>query len=109
MAAGHCSDVVMARLAPMRLITLAARVSMLVVGSSVVGLVVLALARWQRDGFTAAELAGRAWSGRARDAQEDIHNVGPAPRLRWWATQAGSFGWVWAFAAVAVFPALARG
>ena len=117
MAAGHWSDVVGSRLAPMRLIALAACVSMLwvaVTASTGVSLVVLALAvasivsvSDNGLGFTAtAELAGRAWSGRALGVQNTMQNISAFATASLVGVLAGSFGFAWAFAAVAVFPAM---
>lgn len=117
MAAGHWSDVVGSRLAPMRLIALAACASMLwvaVTASSGVSLVVLALAvasivsvSDNGLGFTAtAELAGRAWSGRALGVQNTMQNLSAFATASLVGVLAGWFGFAWAFAAVAVFPAL---
>ena len=116
-ASGRWSDVVGSRLAPMRLVALAACVSMLVVAltaSTGVRLVVLALAvasvisvADNGLGFTAtAELAGRAWSGRALGVQNTMQNVAAFATAPMVGALAGSSGFAWAFAAVAVFPAL---
>ena len=116
-ASGRWSDVVGSRLAPMRLIALAACVSMLLVALTArtgVWLVVLALAvasvisvADNGLGFTAtAELAGRAWSGRALGVQNTMQNVAAFATAPLVGALAGSFGFAWAFAAVAVFPAL---
>ena len=117
MAAGHWSDVVGSRLAPMRLIALAACASMLAVAvaaSSGLWLVVVAMAvasivsvSDNGLGFTAtAELAGRDWSGRALGTQNTMQNVAAFATAPLVGALAGSFGFSWAFAAVAVFPAL---
>jgi sugar phosphate permease len=117
MAAGHWSDVIGSRLAPMRLIALAACASMLwvaVTASTGVSLVVLALAvasivsvSDNGLGFTAtAELAGRAWSGRALGVQNTMQNLSAFATASVVGVLAGWFGFAWAFAAVAVFPAL---
>jgi len=117
LAAGRWSDVVGVRLAPMRLIALAACVSMLLVALTAwkgVWLVVLALAvasivsvADNGLGFTAtAELAGRAWSGRALGVQNTMQNIAAFATAPLVGALAGSFGFAWAFAAVAVFPAL---
>jgi sugar phosphate permease len=117
MASGRWSDVVGSRLAPMRLIALAACASMLLVAATAstgVWLVVLALAvasvvsvADNGLGFTAtAELAGRAWSGRALGVQNTMQNVAGFIAAPLVGALAGSFGFTWAFAAVAVFPAL---
>ena len=116
-ASGRWSDVVGSRLAPMRLIALAACVSMLLVAaaaSAEVSVVVLALAvasiisvADNGLGFTAtAELAGRAWSGRALGVQNTMQNVAAFATAPLVGALAGSFGFAWAFAAVAVFAAL---
>ena len=58
-------------------------------------------------GFTAtAELAGRAWSGRALGVQNTMQNVAAFATAPLVGALAGSFGFPWAFAAVAVFPVL---
>jgi MFS family permease len=58
-------------------------------------------------GFTAtAELAGRAWSGRALGVQNTMQNVAAFATAPLVGLLAGSYGFGWAFAAVAVFPAL---
>jgi sugar phosphate permease len=117
MGAGHWSDVAGSRLAPMRLIAIAACASMLLVAvtaSAEISLVVLALAvasivsvSDNGLGFTAtAELAGRAWSGRALGVQNTMQNVAAFATAPLVGGVAGSFGFAWAFAAVAVFPAL---
>jgi MFS family permease len=117
MSAGHWSDLVGSRLAPMRLVAFAACVSMLVVALTAaigVWLVVLAVALASiisvADnglGVTAtAELAGRAWSGRALGVQNTMQNVAAFATAPLVGLLAGSFGFAWAFAAVAVFPAL---
>jgi sugar phosphate permease len=115
--AGHWSDLVGSRLAPMRLIAAAACLSMLWVAltaSAEIALVVLALAvasiisvSDNGLGFTAtAELAGRAWSGRALGVQNTMQNIAAFATAPLVGLLAGSFGFGWAFAAVAVFPAL---
>jgi len=117
LAAGRWSDVVGSRLAPMRLIAVASCVSMLLIGltaSADVWLVVLALAAGSiisvADnglGFTAtAELAGRAWSGRALGVQNTMQNVAAFATAPLVGALAGSFGFGWAFASVSVFAAL---
>jgi MFS family permease len=117
MAAGHWSDVVGSRLAPMRLVAFAACGSMLLVAaaaSTEVSLVVLAMAvasivsvSDNGLGFTAtAELAGRAWSGRALGTQNTMQNLAGFATPPLVGAIAGSFGFGWAFAAVAIFPAL---
>jgi sugar phosphate permease len=117
MVAGHWSDVVGSRLAPMRLIALMACASMLWVAVTAwtgVSLVVVALAvasivsvSDNGLGFTAtAELAGRAWSGRALGVQNTMQNIAAFATASLVGVLAGSFGYPWAFAAVAVFPAL---
>jgi sugar phosphate permease len=114
---GHWSDLVGSRLAPMRLIAVAACLSMLFVAltaSAEIALVVLALAvasvisvSDNGLGFTAtAELAGRAWSGRALGVQNTMQNIAGFATAPLVGLLAGSFGFGWAFAAVAVFPAL---
>jgi sugar phosphate permease len=117
MTAGHWSDVVGSRLAPMRVIAVTACVCMLLVAltaSTGLALVVLALALASivsvSDnglGFTAtAELAGRAWSGRALGVQNTMQNLAAFATAPLVGGLAGSYGFPWAFAAVAFFPAL---
>ena len=117
LAAGRWSDVVGNRLGPMRLIAVAACLSMLLVAvtaSSGLPLVVLALAiasivsvADNGLGFTAtAELAGRAWSGRALGVQNTMQNVAAFATAPLVGVLAGSFGFAWAFASVAVFAAV---
>ena len=117
MASGRWSDIAGSRLAPMRVIALTACVSMLVLAltaSTGTALVVLALAvasivsvSDNGLGFTAtAELAGRAWSGRALGVQNTMQNVAAFATAPLVGALAGSFGFPWAFAAVAVFPVL---
>jgi len=117
MAAGRWSDVAGSRLGPMRLVALAACASMLLVAvtaSADISLVVIALAvasvvsvSDNGLGFTAtAELAGRAWSGRALGVQNTMQNVAAFATAPLVGALAGSFGFAWAFAVVAVFPAL---
>jgi sugar phosphate permease len=117
MAAGRWSDVVGSRLAPMRLIALAACGSMiLVAGASAAEATFVVLAMAVASivsvadnglGFTAtAELAGRAWSGRALGVQNTMQNVAAFATASLVGAMAGSLGYPWAFAAVAVFPAL---
>jgi sugar phosphate permease len=114
---GHWSDVVGSRLAPMRLVAVTACISMLLVAltaSTGVALVVLALAlasivSVSDNGlaFTAtAELAGRAWSGRALGVQNTSQNIAAFATAPLVGALAGSFGFAWAFAAVAAFPLL---
>jgi MFS family permease len=58
-------------------------------------------------GFTAtAELAGRSWSGRALGVQNTMQNVAAFATAPFVGLLAGSYGFGWAFAAVAVFPAV---
>jgi len=117
MAAGRWSDIAGSRLAPMRVIALMACVSMLLVAltaSAGVSLVVLALAvasivsvSDNGLGFTAtAELAGRAWSGRALGVQNTMQNAAAFATAPVVGALAGSFGFAWAFGAVAVFPVM---
>jgi len=117
MAAGRWSDIAGNRLAPMRVIALAACGSMLLVAltaSTDASLVVLALAvasivsvSDNGLGFTAtAELAGRAWSGRALGVQNTMQNVAAFATAPLVGALAGSFGFAWAFSAVAVFPVI---
>jgi sugar phosphate permease len=116
-ASGRWSDVVGNRLGPMRVIALAACASMLLVtltAATEVRWVVLALGvasivsvADNGLGFTAtAELAGRAWSGRALGVQNTMQNVAAFATASLVGALAESFGFDWAFAAVAVFPAL---
>ncbi|MEO6143578.1 MAG: MFS transporter [Dermatophilaceae bacterium] len=117
MASGRWSDVVGSRLAPMRVIALMSFVSMLllaVTASTGASLVVVALAvasivavSDNGLGFTAtAELAGRAWSGRALGVQNTMQNVAAFATAPLVGALAGSLGFPWAFAAVAIFPIL---
>jgi sugar phosphate permease len=117
MASGHWSDIAGSRLGPMRVIALTASASMLflaLTASTGISLVVLALAiasivsvSDNGLGFTAtAELAGRAWSGRALGVQNTMQNVAAFATAPLVGALAGSFGFSWAFAAVAVFPVL---
>jgi len=117
MAAGRWSDIAGNRLAPMRVIALAACGSMLLVAltaSTDASLVVLALAvasivsvSDNGLGFTAtAELAGRAWSGRALGVQNTMQNVAAFATAPLVGALAGSFGFAWASSAVAVFPVI---
>jgi len=115
MASGRWSDLAGNRLGPMRVIALTSFVSMLLLAftaSTGVALVVVALAvasiisvADNGLGFTAtAELAGRAWSGRALGVQNTMQNVAAFATAPLVGALAGSFGFAWAFAAVAVFP-----
>ena len=117
MASGRWSDVVGSRLAPMRVIALMSFGSMLllaVTASTGASLVVVALAiasivavSDNGLGFTAtAELAGRAWSGRALGVQNTMQNVAAFATAPLVGALAGSLGYPWAFAAVAIFPIL---
>jgi sugar phosphate permease len=117
MAAGRWSDLAGSRLAPMRVIALMSCVSMLLLAltaSTGVSLVVLGLAvasvvsvSDNGLGFTAtAELAGRAWSGRALGVQNTMQNIAAFATAPLVGALAGATGFAWAFAAVAVFPVL---
>jgi sugar phosphate permease len=117
MVSGHWSDIAASRLGPMRVIALTASASMLflaLTASTGASLVVLALAvasivsvSDNGLGFTAtAELAGRAWSGRALGVQNTMQNVAAFATAPLVGALAGAFGFSWAFAAVAVFPVL---
>jgi sugar phosphate permease len=117
MASGRWSDIAGSRLAPMRVIALTGSVSMLLLAltaSTGASLVVLALAvasivsvSDNGLGFTAtAELAGRAWSGRALGVQNTMQSLAAFATAPLVGALAGSFGYPWAFAAVAVFPVL---
>ncbi len=117
LASGRWSDVAGSRLAPMRVIALVASVSMLLLAltaSTGASLVVVALAvasivsvSDNGLGFTAtAELAGRAWSGRALGVQNMMQNMAAFATAPLVGALAGSFGFAWAFAVVAVFPVL---
>jgi len=117
MTAGRWSDMAGSRLAPMRVIALMSCGSMLLVAvtaSTGVSLVVLALAiasivsvSDNGLGFTAtAELAGRAWSGRALGVQNTMQNAAAFATAPLVGALAGSFGFAWAFGVVAVFPVL---
>jgi len=117
LASGRWSDVAGSRLAPMRVIALVASVSMLLLAmtaSTGASLVVVALAvasivsvSDNGLGFTAtAELAGRAWSGRALGVQNMMQNMAAFATAPLVGALAGSLGFAWAFAVVAVFPVL---
>jgi MFS family permease len=117
LATGRWSDIAGSRLAPMRLVAMTACLSMLLVALTAwtgIALVVLALAiasivsvSDNGLGFTAtAELAGRAWSGRALGVQNTMQNIAAFATAPLVGGLAGSFGFPWAFAAVAVLPAL---
>ncbi|MEP7369638.1 MAG: MFS transporter [Dermatophilaceae bacterium] len=117
LASGHWSDIAGSRLAPMRVIALTGFASMLFLAftaSTGASLVVLALAvasivsvSDNGLGFTAtAELAGRAWSGRALGVQNTMQNVAAFATAPLVGALAGSIGFAWAFAVVAVFPLL---
>jgi sugar phosphate permease len=117
MAAGRWSDLAGSRLAPMRVVALMSFLSMMflaLTASTGVPLVVLALAvasivsvSDNGLGFTAtAELAGRAWSGRALGVQNTMQNVAGFATAPLVGALAGSFGFAWAFTAVAAFPVL---
>ncbi len=117
MASGRWSDLAGNRLGPMRVIALTSAVSMLLLAltaSTGAAWVVVALAAASivavSDnglGFTAtAELAGRAWSGRALGVQNTMQNVAAFATAPFVGAIAGSSGFAWAFAAVAVFPVL---
>lgn len=117
LASGRWSDLAGNRLGPMRIIALMSFVSMLLLAltaSTGASLVVVALAvasivsvSDNGLGFTAtAELAGRAWSGRALGMQNTMQNVAAFATAPLVGALAGSFGFPWAFAAVAIFPVL---
>lgn len=117
MLSGRWSDLVGSRLAPMRIIALISCASMLLVAltqSTGASVVVLALAvasivsvSDNGLGFTAtAELAGQQWSGRALGVQNTMQNLAAFATAPLVGALAGSFGYAWAFAAVAVFPVL---
>ncbi len=116
---GHWSDRVGSRLAPVRVIAVAAAVAMLLLAAGDAGLpwlAVLALAPAavitvsdNGLGFTAsAELAGPAWAGRAMGAQNTAQNLTAAltpPVLGLVIAEGG--GYATAFALAALFPLLA--
>jgi len=117
MASGRWSDISGNRLAPMRVIAFASCGCMLLLalaawtGASwvVVALAVACVVSVSDNGlgFTAtAELAGRDWSGRALGVQNTMQNTAAFATAPLVGALAGSLGFPWAFAVVAVFPVL---
>jgi sugar phosphate permease len=114
---GRWSDHVGSRLRPMRQIAVASALSMVIVGlasASGSGLVLLALAvatvisvTDNGLGFTAtAELAGRAWSGRALGMQNTAQNIVAFATPSLFAALVGQVNYAGAFVVCAVFPAI---
>lgn len=117
LGAGHWSDLVGSRLRPMRQVALLSALTMVLVGVAVHAqswLVLAALAvasvvsvADNGLGFTAtAELAGRAWSGRALGVQNTAQNLAAFATGPVVGALAGARGFAVAFAACAVFPLL---
>jgi sugar phosphate permease len=116
LAVGRWSDRVGSRLRPMRQIAVLSAVAMVAVGvSAMTGspVVLLALAAAtvisvadNGLGFTAtAELAGRAWSGRALGMQNTAQNIVGFLTPPVFALIVGGAGYGWAFVLCASFPA----
>lgn len=117
LGAGRWSDLVGSRLRPMRQVALLSALTMVLVGVAVHArswLVLAALAAASvvsvADnglGFTAtAELAGRAWSGRALGVQNTAQNLAAFATGPLIGAVAGARGFAVAFGACAVFPLL---
>jgi sugar phosphate permease len=117
LGAGRWSDLAGSRLRPMRQVALLSAVTMVLVGVTVRGgswlvLVALAVASVVSVsdnglGFTAtAELAGRAWSGRALGVQNTAQNLAAFATGPLIGALAGARGFALAFGACAVFPLL---
>jgi sugar phosphate permease len=117
LAVGRWSDRVGSRLVPMRQIAVASAAAMLAVGlTAMTGSVVVLLAVAAATiisvadnglGFTAtAELAGRAWSGRALGMQNTAQNIVAFLTPPLFATLVGGVGYGWAFVVCTSFPAL---
>lgn len=117
LAAGRWSDLAGSRLGPMRVIAVASAVAMVAVAvtaSTTGALVLLALAvasivsvSDNGLGFTAtAEIAGRAWSGRALGLQNTVQNLAAFLTGPVVGAMAGAWGFGWAFGLVAVVPLL---
>jgi sugar phosphate permease len=118
LVAGRWSDVAGSRLRPMRIIAVAAAVTMLAIGfgagtGSVLAVVAVGVGTVVTVadnglGFTAvAELAGSSWAGRAMGVQNTAQNVTASltPPLLGALIAAAGFGT--GFAVVAIFPVLA--
>jgi sugar phosphate permease len=116
--AGLWSDRVASRLRPMRLLAYvnAATMALLAVAAlagasvAVAALVVCAVVTVSGNGlaFTAvAELAGRAWAGRALGAQNTVQGVAATVTAPAFAVVITQTGYSWAYALAAVFPLLA--
>jgi sugar phosphate permease len=117
LAVGRWSDHVGSRLRPMRQIAVASAAAMLAVGAAAAsgrGIVLLALAvatvisvTDNGLGFTAtAELAGRAWSGRALGMQNTAQNLVAFATPSVFAALVGQWDYAGAFVVCAVFPAI---
>ncbi len=117
LGAGRWSDVVGSRLRPMRQVAVLSAVTMVLVGVAVhdgswLVLAALAVASVVSVsdnglGFTAtAELAGRAWSGRALGVQNTAQNLAAFATGPLIGALAGARGFAVAFGACAVFPLL---
>ena len=117
LGAGRWSDLVGSRLRPMRQVAVLSAVTMVLVGVAVrdgswLVLAALAVASVVSVsdnglGFTAtAELAGRAWSGRALGVQNTAQNLAAFATGPLIGALAGARGFAVAFGACAVFPLL---
>jgi sugar phosphate permease len=117
LGAGRWSDLVGSRLRPMRQVAVLSAVTMVLVGVAVhdgswLVLAALAVASVVSVsdnglGFTAtAELAGRAWSGRALGVQNTAQNLAAFATGPLIGALAGARGFAIAFGACAVFPLL---
>jgi sugar phosphate permease len=118
LGAGRWSDVVGSRLGPMRQIAVVCAVLMVTLGlgaatGSALVVVPLALAAVVSVtdnglGYTAtAEIAGRAWSGRALGLQNTAQNLVAFATPPAFAAVVGLGGYPWAFGVCALAPALA--
>ncbi|SFQ22684.1 Sugar phosphate permease [Amycolatopsis arida] len=118
LGAGYWSDRVRSRLRPMRLLAVASAVVMVLVAWGdvsgtvwvVVALVLAAVITVSDNGlgFTAsAELAGRAWAGRALGAQNTAQNIAASLTPPLLGLLIGDTRYALAFAVAAVFPLLA--
>jgi sugar phosphate permease len=117
LGAGRWSDLAGSRLRPMRQVAVLSAITMVLVGLAVHGrsgvvLAALAVASVVSVsdnglGFTAtAELAGRAWSGRALGVQNTAQNLAAFATGPLIGALAGARGFAVAFGACAVFPLL---
>jgi sugar phosphate permease len=117
LVAGKWSDRVGSRLRPMRQIAVASAVAMVAVGVTsasgsplVLGALAVATVISVTDnglGFTAtAELAGRAWSGRALGMQNTAQNIVAFATPTLFAALVGQVDYAGAFVVCAVFPAI---